>query len=189
MSVRLILVRHGEPSGAYGVVDDPGLSQAGHAQARAVVQALLPHAGGAVWTSPLRRCRETAAPFCQSLDRIADVQPAVAEVQTPNGVADRRAWLLAAFPSIADPDAPPTRWADIGLSAWRAAVVDQLLQAQSTLVVFTHFIAMNAAVSAALGVDQTIVCRPGHCGIAALAIEQGALRLISAPEGGLTPVS
>jgi broad specificity phosphatase PhoE len=186
---RLFLVRHGEPAGAYGVDADPGLSAAGHAQAQAIAQMASAWRVGAIWTSPLQRCRQTAAPTTALLGIEAQITPAAAEVETPEGVEDRRAWLMAAFPRIADRQALPTHWAEIGLSGWRDRVVEQLLKAQADVAVFTHFIAINAAVSAALATDETIVCQPGHTGVAEFEIKAGQLVLIRAPNGPISTVS
>jgi hypothetical protein len=44
--------------------------------------------------------------------------------------------------------------------------------------VFTHFIAINVIVGAALGVEHTIVCTPDHASITEIDIGAGALRLV-----------
>jgi hypothetical protein len=114
---------------------------------------------------------------------VAAIETAVAEVETPDGVGDRRGWLAGAFPRIANPTGPQTRWGEIGLGAWRARVLARLCAAPGDAIVFTHFIAMNAAISAALGVDDTIVAWPGHCGVAELRLVAGRLVLVSGPGG------
>jgi phosphohistidine phosphatase SixA len=52
------LVRHGETTGGPG---DPGLAETGRSQASAVAAQLATHSIAAVYASPLRRARETAA--------------------------------------------------------------------------------------------------------------------------------
>ena len=64
---RLVLIRHAEPDESargrsYGSLDVP-LSAAGRQQAEALVQALEDVEIDAIFTSPLRRARETAAPL------------------------------------------------------------------------------------------------------------------------------
>jgi alpha-ribazole phosphatase len=67
---RLVLIRHCEPDGSmrgrsYGALD-VSLSRAGHEQARAVAGALQGIRLDAVFSSPLRRALETAAPFARA---------------------------------------------------------------------------------------------------------------------------
>jgi alpha-ribazole phosphatase len=67
---RLILIRHGEPEASvrgrsYGALDVP-LSAAGREQAKAVAHGLTDVPIGAVFTSPLRRALETAAPLARA---------------------------------------------------------------------------------------------------------------------------
>jgi alpha-ribazole phosphatase len=67
---RLVLIRHGEPDESvrgrsYGSLDVP-LSAAGRQQAEALVHVLESVEIDAVFTSPLRRARETAAPLARA---------------------------------------------------------------------------------------------------------------------------
>ena len=61
------LVRHGRATGGWDADVDPGLDELGVAQAAALADLLGPlgDAAGrrALVTSPMRRCRETAAPL------------------------------------------------------------------------------------------------------------------------------
>jgi alpha-ribazole phosphatase/probable phosphoglycerate mutase len=75
---RLILVRHAEPSEAvrgrcYGRLDI-GLSPHGRRHARAIAERLADMDVGAIFTSPLRRARQTAAPIAAAhgLDPVVD---------------------------------------------------------------------------------------------------------------------
>lgn len=65
----VILVRHAEK--AVEPREDPALSEAGSARAKALAQALADTKVGAVLTSPLRRTRDTGAPTAEA----ADIQP------------------------------------------------------------------------------------------------------------------
>jgi broad specificity phosphatase PhoE len=178
---RLVMVRHGEPAGAYGVAADPGLSPTGAAQAGAIANVLLAEDFAAVLCSPLQRCRETAAPFVAACGLSCVIAPEVAEVETPPDISDRRSWLTRAFPTIASPAAEPTLWSAIGLRTWRDRLIQRLRAQTEDTVVFSHFIAINAAVSFAMAREETIVCWPGHCEVARFTVEGGALRLVEAP--------
>ncbi|MEY2459529.1 MAG: hypothetical protein QOG30_1359, partial [Acidimicrobiaceae bacterium] len=56
-------MRHGDAAAGWGDDLDPGLSERGQAQARHVAESLKPLGPLPMLTSPLRRCRETAAPI------------------------------------------------------------------------------------------------------------------------------
>jgi probable phosphoglycerate mutase len=110
----LVLLRHGETpltpgrqlSGSGGT--DPGLSSAGHRQARAAADALARRGGiEAVVTSPMRRCQETARPVAERLGLRAQVDRDLRE-------ADFGAWEGLTFPEVRE------RYPD-DLSAWLAS--------------------------------------------------------------------
>jgi len=175
---RLFLVRHGEPSAAWGDAADPGLSPLGLSQAEAAAAALAGHGPLLVVSSPMARCRETAAPYARQAGVEPRIEPRVSEVSTPADIADRRAWLRETFPWA--PGIAPRMWTslDPALHAWRSDVLAALDALDQDAVVFTHFIAINAIVSAVTKDPHTIACRPGHASITELARENGVLRLV-----------
>jgi probable phosphoglycerate mutase len=76
--MELILVRHAEP---VRIVDadgpaDPPLAERGRKQAEALASYLGTEAIGAVWSSPMQRARETAAPLAAALgvDVVVDTE-------------------------------------------------------------------------------------------------------------------
>lgn len=129
-----------------------------------------------VWSSPMRRCLETAAPYAARCGRTALIEPRVSEVATPAGVVDRRAWLAANF--AWRPGAAPRTWPELdpALHRWR----EEVLAAAQAMegAVFTHFIAINVLVGAAMGRNETIVCKPAHASITELICDGGALSLV-----------
>lgn len=179
---RLFLIRHGEPEAAWGgSMDDPGLSEVGRNQAEAATAALTKLGGLHVISSPMRRCRETAEPYARARDLTPVIEPRVSEVATPAGVADRRAWLLQNFPWQEGPTRP---WRELSpdLAAWRAQMLGCISTLDKDYAVFTHFIAINVIVGAALARKETIVCKPGYASITELAVEGGALRVVQLGE-------
>ena len=176
----LHLIRHGEPLSGWGEPGgspDPGLSETGRAQAMAAAGTLsqLPHdeRPTCAITSPLLRCRETAQPFEGLLGQAARVELSVAEIPTPDGIVGegRAPWLRAAM------SGDWSAMAGIDGEAWRARVVDALLQAKDAAV-FTHFVAINAAVSAALGSPAVLAFRPAPGSITTLRVEGSRLELV-----------
>ncbi len=172
---RIFLIRHGEPAGAWGVVDDPGLSERGREQAMGAAEAIAGFGPVGLVSSPLRRCRATAAPAAGLLRQHCGIDPKVAEVRTPAGLVDRRAWLRRNFGAH-----EPVTWSALEpeTRAWRK---DALWVAQAwerDLVVFTHFIFINVLVGAAMKSENTVVCHPDHASITELVRENGALHLV-----------
>lgn len=179
---RLFLVRHGEPEGVWGgAVDDPGLSERGWFQARAAAEALCTLGPLQLVCSPMRRCQETAAPYAVQCGAAPVLERRVGEVAAPTGVSDRRAWLLRDFPWRGG---PIRHWRELApeLAAWRAEVLGFVRGVNEDTVAFTHFVAINAIVGAALGRSETIVCKPGFASITELSIDRGALSLVEMGE-------
>ena len=84
---RLYMIRHGRPAAVWGQDDDdPGLDEAGRAQAAAARDWLMARPAlerpKLVVSSPLRRCRETAEPTAQALGVAAEIDPVVGEMLT-----------------------------------------------------------------------------------------------------------
>jgi broad specificity phosphatase PhoE len=176
---RLFLIRHGEPEAAWGGgADDPGLSEAGRGQAADAATALAGFGPLQIISSPMQRCRETAALFEARSGLAARIEPRVSEVAAPAGVTDRRAWLRENFPW--DEGRVRRQWtdADPALRAWRDSVVAAMLELTQDTAVFSHFIAINAIAGAATRSEDTIVCVPGYASITEIEARDGALHLI-----------
>lgn len=176
---RLFLIRHAEPAASWGGADiDPGLTEKGHWQAQETARALLEFGDLALVSSPMLRCRQTAAAYAALRGREAVIEQRVSEVVAPAGVMDRPAWLRANFPW--DDGAPRRGWSDVDpvLRAWRDAAIGAMREIPRDAAVYSHFIAINAIVSAAMESDETIVFRPGHASITELAHDGGKLSVV-----------
>jgi len=80
--VELVFVRHGRPEHVEtldGTPADPELAAVGHEQARAVAQWLAEIGGDAVYSSPMRRARQTAAPIESALGLTATTRDGLSE--------------------------------------------------------------------------------------------------------------
>jgi broad specificity phosphatase PhoE len=176
---RLYLIRHGKPASTWGEPDpDPGLDPAGWEQARGARDMLLSLPPGEcpvrVVSSPLRRCRETAAPFAEALGVNPEIDPAVGEIPTPASVgeADRASWLRDAFGGA---------WRDIrgdlDYDQWRRSIARSLLVRGDTAV-FSHFVAINAVLSTILNDDRVVGFRPDHASITILETDGATLHLV-----------
>lgn len=79
--MELLLIRHALPERRENTDGpaDPALTPAGHAQAEHMARYLATEAVHAVYTSPLRRALETAAPLCTAFDLTPVVVDEIAE--------------------------------------------------------------------------------------------------------------
>jgi broad specificity phosphatase PhoE len=146
------MVRHGKAAAGWEDTDPP-LDDAGRAQAEAMAQAI----GGSarpLFTSPLRRTRETAAALERLWSVAAVVEPRVGEVIAPDefDVATRVTWLRGFLSGT---------YTDAGAAycAWRDDVRDTLRALPDNSVVVSHFVAINVAIGKAWG-DDRVVCQP-----------------------------
>ena len=175
---RVHVIRHGCPASTWGGADDdPGLDQVGRQQAIKVMEVLMALPEGErprrVVSSPLRRCRETAEPMAQALGVALTIDPRVGEIPTPAAMpaADRPAWLRSAFAG---------EWSQIvgdqDYEAWAHGVAAAVAE-HPNAAVFSHFVALNAAVGVATGEASVAAFRPDHCSITTFDIRDGRLIL------------
>ena len=172
----MTLVRHGRATAGWGVDPDPGLDELGHAQARATAEALgaVGAPRRALVVSPLRRCRETAAPLAARWGVEPVVEPAVAEIPSPPGVpmGARVDWLRAAMDGT---------WTALGpaYTAFRDGVVARLTACRTDTVIVSHFVAINVVIGACLGDDRLVIASLDNCSRTVVEVAaDGSLRLV-----------
>ena len=187
---RLHLVRHAKPAAAWGYDPNPGLDPLGATQATAVAQHLAKAIARApVYTSPLRRCRETAQPLCDLWQCAATVLPALAEVPSPPmDPAARREWLTAAMRGTWQELHDNAPSGSIDYLQWRRNVVDTLLGMPRDCVICTHYIAINVAVGAAQKRDEVLCFRPDHASVTVFDTSEGRLQLVELGREAATDV-
>jgi len=177
---KLYLIRHARPAAGWGEDADPGLDATGEQQAEAASQILaqtldrLP-----IYTSPLRRCRETARPLERLWQQSAEVLEPVAELPSPTlDLPARQQWLRQAMQGTWRElnDLAPAGSADY--IAWRQTLLDSLTRLPEDGVVFSHFIAINVAVAAAHSREDVVCFRPDHASITCVEAGNGGLRLV-----------
>jgi broad specificity phosphatase PhoE len=173
---RIHLVRHGRATAGWDRDPDPGLDMIGEDQAVRVAERLAPLAETGpvpIVTSPLRRCRQTAAPLARRWGVTPTVDDAVAEIPSPLGVpmADRVEWLREAMAG---------NWSDLGdrYLSFRDEVVGFVVARAQHTVVFSHFIAINAVLGACLGDDRLVVRRLDNTSITVVDVDAGTIRLV-----------
>jgi probable phosphoglycerate mutase len=98
----LLLIRHGRPEriDGGGGPADPGLTELGHRQSKAMADWLAAESLDAIYVSPMARARQTAAPLEAAVGMAATVEPDVVEfdadadhyLPTEEAKADAQVW-------------------------------------------------------------------------------------------------
>ena len=157
---RIYLVRHGRAAAGWDVDPDPDLDDLGHAQANAVAEQLVDLGPLTIVSSPLLRCRSTAVPLSTAWNTEARVEPMVAEIPSPEGIpmTDRVNWLRAAMTGT---------WTDLGprYTDYRDRVIATIAALPADTVVFSHFVAINVLVGAALRCDDLVIRSLDNCSV------------------------
>jgi len=182
---RISLIRHGHAAAGFGEDMDPGLAADGHEQAEAVAAKLHGLGPLPLHSSPLRRCRETAAPLARLWSKTPLILPAVAEIPSPKGMSleGRVVWLRKLMAGS---------WAEVpdDLQHWRKACVAAVAGLQEDTVVFSHYVAINVLMGAATGDDRVVCFSPGYCSVTVFDNAGGKLAVIEkGSEAPLTKVN
>ena len=177
---RLYLIRHARPAASWGEETDPGLDATGQQQAEAAARTLAQTLDRMpIYTSPLRRCRETAHSLERLWQRSAEVFDSVAELPSPPvDLGARQQWLkqamLGTWREVND-FAPP---GSPDYLAWRQALLDSLARMPRDSVIFSHFIAINVVVGAAHSREDVVCFRPDHASITCVDVVNDSLRIV-----------
>jgi broad specificity phosphatase PhoE len=172
MSVRLHLVRHGRAAAGWNVDRDPVLDELGQQQAVDVAQLLFGLGPLPVYSSPLRRCQETSGPLSALWKTTPTIEPRVAEIPSPVGVAleERVEWLRGAMAGT---------WTQLGISdgdvytQYRRDLLDALSAMPHDAVIFSHFIAINVVIGEALSDDRLVVKSLDNCSVTTVVVHNG----------------
>lgn len=173
----LYLLRHGRAAAGWDTAVDPPLDEVGQAQAERAAHHLqsmfeveqIDTTNVDVVTSPLLRCRQTAAAFTAISGRAARVEDRIAEIPSPVGVAmsDRVSWLREAMQGT---------WADLArregetYARFHAHLIDWARGVQRPTVAFSHFVAINAVIGAGLADDRLVIRRLDNASITTMRV-------------------
>ena len=154
--VRIYLVRHAKTAESWQTAIDAPLSETGHHQADAAARNLASLGPLPLWSSPLQRARQTAAPLADLWRTDVHIEPRITEIPAPSTDPKMRGeWLmhtLTAKWSAMEPE----------LKAWRDSVLGALSEVTEDTVMVTHYVVVNAVVGEATGDDRVICCHPDN---------------------------
>ena len=156
MAVKIALVRHGRASAGW----DTAVEAKDAAKKLELVFAGQPVQ---IISSPLLRCQQTAEPFADLRSKPVRVCAEVAEIPSPSGVemSGRVDWLRVAMQGT---------WADLGSEyvVFRDSVVKFVRSLETSTVIFSHFIAINAVIGALTSDDRLVIRSLDNCSITLL---------------------
>lgn len=183
----LLLVRHGLPNRS-GATDadraDPGLSPRGLAEADAVAAWLVDEGVHALYSSPLLRARETAAPIARSLgltveieddiaewDRDADAYIHIEELQRTNDPI----WQAMASGDLEALGIDPVHFRRRVVTALDGIAAAHPSQ---TVAVACHGGVINAYSAAVAGLDRILWFSPDYGGVSRIRVSRKGVRSI-----------
>ena len=180
---KIHLVRHGKAAAGFGAHPDPGLDDTGRAQARAVAELLQDQGPMPVYSSPLARAYETAEMLANLWRVDITIEPRVAEIPSPtDDLAERAAWLA---------DAMQGSWEDLGdqHQDWLAAIGECLREQTEDCVMFSHYVAINAAVGVATDDPRMRIFGPDNCSVTTIENTGGALSVVALGRTATTKIN
>lgn len=175
---RIYMVRHGRAAAGWNVDPDPALDELGRSQALAVATQLSPRGPLPVMSSPLLRCQQTAFPLATVWKTDVVVEPAVGEIPSPEGYSleTRVEWLRAAM---------ATTWTEVAKESgqkyadYRHAIAATVASIPKDTVIFSHFIAINAVIGAAVNDDRVLIHHLDNCSVSVFETDgNGGLKLL-----------
>jgi probable phosphoglycerate mutase len=190
--MELLLIRHGLPDRVEGIEGpaDPPLSELGRRQADALAAWLADEVIDAVYTSPLRRARETATPLAAAASLATRVHDGIAEFDRGFDfyipMEELKAENHPHWQTLSSGD-----WAAIpDLDPWRARVVDALgeIAAENRscrVAVSCHGGVINAFAADVLGITSPLFFEPRYTSVSRFLVSStGPRSLVSLNECG-----
>lgn len=169
--VTVYLVRHGEaPSYAENI--DPGLTELGRRQAEATSRKLAQLEPVAIFSSPIRRARETAEFLGEQWHAEVTIEGRISEIPSPTDILGQRsAWLKVVMDG---------NWRDLppNLLRWRHDLIDCVIGQTRDCVMFSHFVAINLIVGFALAQPSMVVFRPNNASVTTVRNDCGNVQII-----------
>jgi probable phosphoglycerate mutase len=179
--MELLLIRHALPvridEGSVDGPADPALAEIGLAQAAAAAEWLATEQIDAIWCSPMRRARETAAPLAARLGLDVTVEDGIAEY-------DRESASYIPVEELKAANDP--RWYEVPerpehFQAVVVEAVERIVDAHpgQRVAVVCHGGVINVYAGHVLGIDDPLFFLPGYTSISRVLAASSGERSIS----------
>ena len=185
---RIYMIRHGKAAAGWDGDADPGLDELGRTQAEAVaakIQSLV-NAPVPIFSSPLKRCQETAAPLAAAWGVTPQIEAGVGEIPPPlEDLTARTEWLRRVMAGTWEGLYGDEVSVESGVDfrGWNDNVVNTLNALEGeAVVIFSHFIALNAAYCAATGAADVVSFAPQNCSLSIFDTDGTSLSLVAQGE-------
>ena len=133
-----------------------------------------------IFTSPLRRCRETARALEKQWQQTAQILEAVAEIPSPPAeLPDKQLWLKQAMRGTWQELRDSTPPGSPNYLAWRETLLNSLARITGDSVIFSHYVAINVVVGAAQSRDEVVCFRPDHASVTCVDVSANELRVVA----------
>jgi broad specificity phosphatase PhoE len=179
----IYLIRHGRAAAGFTDNIDPGLDDLGKTQADDAASVLQEHLPLSLVSSPLLRAQETASPLAERTQQQVTIENRIAEIPSPGlSLAQRGPWLSEVMAG---------RWSEQSedLQSWRTKLLQCLLEQEANTAMFSHFVAINAALGLATEIDEIFLFRPDNGSITILDNAGGKLNLVTRGDEAATKVN
>ena len=186
--MELLLIRHALPlriEGGDGPAD-PDLSEQGHRQAAALAAWLREESIDAVWSSPMRRARQTSAPIEEAFGIEAVIEPELREFDAEEShyipMEELRGSGDPRWQELIERLGAPEQYAFRDVAA---AAVERAVSANPgrRVAVVCHGGVINAYLSTILGIDRPLFFEPAYTSISrVMASKRGERSLVSVNE-------
>jgi broad specificity phosphatase PhoE len=193
--MEIVLVRHALPVRIDATEDggpaDPELSERGREQAERLVQALAGEDVTALYTSPSRRARETAAPLERALGMTAEVEDGLKEFDAKDAsyvpVEELKAAGDPRYTALVHGDLYSVDVDPVAFRTHVVAAVERIVARHpgGRAVLFSHAGAINAAAGDVLFQERPLWFAPAYCSITRIgAARDGRRGIVSLNETG-----
>lgn len=185
--MQLLIVRHGQPerSAADGLPADPELTSGGHAQAQALGRWLTRDPGRGpdrIWSSPMRRARQTADHLAQACDLGVTVDERLAEfdlgaahyvpIEQVGADVVEQAMRALQTGQWGDHRFDPDTFRRRVRSAFDDLVAEAARYSMRRVVVVCHGGVINSYLSGVLGRSHGMFFRPRYTSLSRVAIDR-----------------
>lgn len=184
----IYMIRHGKAAAGWDGDADPGLNELGRTQAEAVAEKVQALVAGPVpiYSSPLKRCQETAVPLAAAWGVTPRIEAGVGEIPPPlEDLTARTDWLRRVMSGTWEGLYSDLVSVESGVDfrGWNSNVVNALNGLKGeVVVVFSHFIALNAAYCAATGAADVVSFAPENCSLSIFESDGTSLSLVAQGE-------